>query len=220
MPETPDNITPSATPPKKKYVRAVGPKLRILLLFIFGLVAVLAANSVYLGAISFLEWLKSNPDTTYQNYFYMVMFGTHLALGLLLVLPVVVFGALHIKNAYNRPNRRAVKVGYTLFAVSLIVLITGLLLTRIDIFQFKDLGLKNPRARSLAYWVHVLTPLLAIWLYVLHRLAGPRIKWQVGFRWAGAVGVIVVPMVLLHSAQPQNNKIGPVEDTNYCERYM
>jgi len=64
MPETPDNITPSATPLKKKYVRAVGPKLRILLLFIFGLVAVLAANSVYLSAITFLEWLKSDPNQT------------------------------------------------------------------------------------------------------------------------------------------------------------
>src|SRR5215472_13424410 len=117
--------------PRRKYVRAVGPRLRVLLLFIFGLVAVLAANSVYLGAITFLEWLKSNPDTTYQNYFYMVMFGTHLALGLLLVLPLVIFGAVHIKNAYHRPNRRAVKVGYALFAVSLTVLITGLLLTRI-----------------------------------------------------------------------------------------
>jgi tetratricopeptide (TPR) repeat protein len=203
--------------PRRKYVRAVGPRLRLLLLVIFGLVAVLAANSVYLSAITFLEWLKSNPDTTYQNYFYMVMFGTHLALGLLLVLPVVIFGAIHIKNAHNRPNRRAVKVGYALFAISLTVLITGLLLTRIDIFQFKDLGLKNPHARSITYWAHVLTPLFAIWLYVLHRLAGPRIKWQVGFRWAGAVGVIVLAMVLLHSAHPQKNKIGSVEGTKYFE---
>src|SRR5262245_15496328 len=137
--------------PRRRYVRAVGPRLRVLLLFIFGLVAVLAANSVYLSAIRFLEWIKSNSDTTYQNWFYMVMFGTHLALGLLLVLPVIVFGALHIKNAHNRPNRRAVQVGYTLFAVALIVLITGLLLTRIDIFQFKNVGLKDPRTRSLAY---------------------------------------------------------------------
>jgi tetratricopeptide (TPR) repeat protein len=203
--------------PRRKYVRAVGPRLRVLLLFIFGLVAVLAANSVYLGAITFLEWLKSNPDTTYQNYFYMVMFGTHLALGLLLVLPLVIFGAVHIKNAHNRPNRRAVKVGYALFAISLTVLITGLLLTRIDIFQFKEVGLKNPQARSIAYWAHVLTPLFAIWLYVLHRLAGPRIKWQVGFRWAGAVGVIVLAMVLLHSAHPQKNKIGSAEGTKYFE---
>src|SRR5438552_11965250 len=129
MPETPDNITPGPTPSKKKYVRAVGPRLRILLLFIFGLVAILAANSVYLGAISLLEWLKSDANTTYQSWFYMVMFGTHLGLGLLLILPVVIFGVVHMMNAHDRPNRRAVQVGYLLFATSLAVLITGVLLT-------------------------------------------------------------------------------------------
>src|SRR5881227_890249 len=127
MPETPDNITPSATPPKKKYVRAVGPKLRILLLLIFGLVALLAANSVYLSAITFLEWLKADPNQTYQNWFYMVMFGTHLALGLLLILPVVLFGIFHAKNAYQRPNRHAVRIGYLLFITSLVLLFTGVL---------------------------------------------------------------------------------------------
>src|SRR5579863_5637190 len=131
MPErAPDNKNPA---PRKKYVRAVGPRLRLLLLFIFGLVAVLAANSVYLSAISFLEWLKADPNTTYQSWFYMVMFGTHLGLGLLLVLPVVIFGVIHLLNSYNRPNRSAVKVGYLLFATSLIVLFSGLLLTRADI---------------------------------------------------------------------------------------
>src|SRR6266516_1965659 len=122
MPAPIDNAALDAPTPKKKYVRAVGPRLRLLLLFIFGLVAVLAANSVYLSAITFLEWLKSDPNQTYQNWFYMVMFGTHLGLGLLLILPVVIFGALHIKTAHDRPNRRAVKVGYTLFTTSLVVL--------------------------------------------------------------------------------------------------
>src|SRR5213083_700261 len=122
MPESTDSATTGGTPPKRKYVRAIGPKLRVLLLFIFGLVAVLAANSVYLSAITFLEWLKGDPNQTYQNWFYMVMFGTHLVLGLLLVLPVVIFGIIHIKNAHDRPNRRAVKVGYLLFAVSLVLL--------------------------------------------------------------------------------------------------
>src|SRR5215467_15393888 len=112
--------------PRKRYVRAVGPRLRWLLYFIFAAVAVLAANSIYLSAITFLEWVKSDSNITYQNWFYMVMFGAHLVLGLLLVLPVIIFGALHIKNAHNRPNRRAVKVGYALFAISLVVLITGI----------------------------------------------------------------------------------------------
>lgn len=206
------------TKPKlTKYVRAVGPRLRVLLYFIFGVVALLAANSVYLSAITYLEWLKTDPNSTYQNWFYMVMFGTHLALGLLIVLPIVIFGIIHIKNAHNRPNRRAVKVGYLLFATSLVVLITGLLLTRVDIFQFKNLGLKNPNARSMAYWAHVITPILAVWLYILHRLAGPRIKWRLGLRWGAAVGVIVIGMVLLHSAHPKKNPVGSVEGKKYFE---
>src|SRR3954469_350023 len=108
----------SGPAPRKKYVRAIGPRLRLLLYFIFAVVAILSANSVYLGAISFLEWIKSDPNTTYQSWFYMLMFGTHLGLGLLLVLPVVVFGLIHIRNAHDRPNRRAVTVGYVLFAAS------------------------------------------------------------------------------------------------------
>src|ERR1041385_8439404 len=118
MPASTNNTSTGAASPKKKYVRAVGPRLLVLLLFGFGLVAVLAANSVYLGAITFLEWLKADSNQTYQNWFYMVMFGAHLGLGLLLVGPVIVFGAVHIKNAHDRPNRRAVKVGYLLFSRS------------------------------------------------------------------------------------------------------
>src|SRR6266404_5061009 len=158
--------------PRKKYVRAIGPRLRILLYFIFGLVAILAANSVYLSAISFLEWVKSDPNATYQTWFYMVMFGTHLGLGLLLVLPVVIFGLVHMRNSY---------------------------------------------ARNLAYWAHVITPLVAIWLYLLHRLAGPRIKWRVGLRWGAAVGAITIGMVLLHSAHPRKNQIASVEGAKYFE---
>ena len=217
MPETTPSATPGATPLKRKYVRAIGPKLRVLLLFIFGLVAVLAANSVYLSAITILEWVKADSNQTYQTWFYMVMFGTHLALGLLLVLPVIIFGILHIRNAHDRPNRRAVKVGYLLFATSLVVLITGLLLTRLDVFQFKNLGLKNPQVRSLAYWAHVITPLAAVWLYILHRLAGPRIQWQLGLRWTAAVGIIVLGMVWLHSAHPKRNPRGSVEGKKYFE---
>ncbi len=160
---------PDALPKRKKYIRAVGPRLRLVLYLVFGLVALLGANSAYLASITFLEWVKG---LTYQNYFYQCMFLAHLILGLLLVAPFVLFGAFHIRNAHGRPNRRAVKVGYLLFAISLIVLITGLLLMRVDIFQLKNVGLKNPHTRSLAYWAHVITPILAVWLYILHRLAG------------------------------------------------
>src|SRR6185503_15226785 len=110
---------PEVPPARKRYVRAVGPRLRVLLYVIFALVALLGANSLYLASITFLEWIHRTEGTIYQNYFYMVMFGAHLVIGLLLVLPFVVFGVFHIKNSHDRPNRRAVRVGYLLFAVSL-----------------------------------------------------------------------------------------------------
>src|SRR3989441_13198859 len=103
----------------KKYVRAVGPRLRLLLYVVFGLVALLGANSAYLASITFLECVKG---LTYQNYFYQCMFLAHLVQGLLLVVPFVLFGAFHIKNAHGRPYRGAVRVGFLLFAISLTLL--------------------------------------------------------------------------------------------------
>src|SRR6267143_5962932 len=139
--------TPQPSAARVKYVRAVGPRLRILLYVIFGLVAVLGANSVYLASITFLGWVKRGSGQTFENYFYMYMFLAHLALGLLLVLPVIIFGIFHIKNAHNRPNRRAVRVGYLLFSVSLILLFSGIALVRIQGFE-----IKNPNIRSTTYW--------------------------------------------------------------------
>ncbi|HMO66818.1 MAG TPA: multiheme c-type cytochrome, partial [Verrucomicrobiota bacterium] len=209
-----DSSSPAAAAPaRKKYVRAIGPRLRLVLYVVFGLVAVLGANSAYLSAITFLEWV--NRPALYQNYFYQLMFGLHLVLGFLLLVPFLVFGLIHMKNAHDRPNRRAVRVGYALFAAALVVLVSGVLLTRMDIFQFRNLGLKDPRARSVAYWAHVITPLLCVWLYVLHRLAGPRIRWKAGLAWAGAVAAVVLAMVGLHSLQPPKSTLASKEGVQY-----
>ncbi len=203
-----DTPTPPASPaPRRKYVRTVGPRLRLLLLAVFGLVALLGANSLYLSSISFLEWARG---VTIQNYFYQVMFLAHLVLGLVLVVPFVVFGFAHIRKAHDRPNRRAVRVGYALFLASLVVLLSGVALMRIGNFD-----LKEPTVRALTYWAHALVPLLAIWLYVLHRLAGPRIQWKVGLRWAAAVGVLVMVSVAMHSQHPRVGQVGSAEGTNY-----
>jgi hypothetical protein len=78
-------------------------------------------------------------------------------------------------------------------------LASGVILMRIEGF----LEIKEPRTRTVAYWAHVITPILAVWLYVLHRLAGPRIKWRLGFGWAVAVAVLVGGMALLHSQDPR-----------------
>jgi tetratricopeptide (TPR) repeat protein len=207
--EAPQSPAP-ANPPKRKYVRAVGPRLRILLGVIFALVAILGANSAYLLSITVLEEITGH---LYQNYFYQMMFLAHLVLGLLLLLPVIIFGIAHMKNSWNRPNKRAARVGYALFTVSLVLLFSGVALMRVEGFE-----IKNPNVRSASYWAHVITPLLTVWLYILHRLAGPRIKWKIGLSWAGAVAAVVIAMVFLHAQDPRKwNVAGPKEGTKYFE---
>lgn len=195
---------------KKMYVRAVSPRLRKLLYFVFGVVALLGANSAYLAAVTAAEWASGK---TYQNYFYQYMFLGHLALGLLLIIPFIIFGTLHLLAARNRRNRRAVRIGYVLFASSIVVLVTGVLLMRVGGFD-----LRQPLARSTVYWLHVICPLVVAWLYWLHRLAGPRIKWRVGISYAGFVAVVVAAMVLFHSQDPRNwYAVGPETGTKYFE---
>ncbi|HEX5104127.1 MAG TPA: multiheme c-type cytochrome [Pirellulaceae bacterium] len=195
---------------RKPYVPAVTPGLRKLLYVVLGLLALLGANSAYLLSVTALETFTGH---VYQNYFSLLMFLAHVVLGLLLIVPFVVFGALHIRNSWRRKNRRAVRVGYALFAVSLLVLITGVLLMRVLNFD-----LRHPTARAAIYWLHVLAPLAAAWLYWLHRLAGPPIQWRVGLAYGGVVGGAVLAMIMLHSQDPRQwNVAGPTEGEVYFQ---
>ena len=82
---------------RRRYVPAVGPRLRKLLYVVFGLFALLSINAVYLSGVTYAEWLSGQ---IYQYYFYQVMFLVHLVLGFLILVPVIVYGAVHIKNAH------------------------------------------------------------------------------------------------------------------------
>ncbi len=195
---------------RKKYVPAVGPRLKKLLIFVFVLFALLSANAVYLAAMSFLEWSTGN---TYQNFFYQYMFLAHLILGFIIIVPVIVYGAIHIKNANNRPNRRAVNVGYALFVVSLLLLITGLTLTQ----GVPLLEIRHPGARSSAYWLHTLSPLFIGWLFVLHRLAGRRINWRAGL-WVGGVATALTAVTMIW--QMQDPRQWSVEGPDSGEQYF
>ncbi|MEX2173659.1 MAG: multiheme c-type cytochrome [Pirellulaceae bacterium] len=202
--------TPRPRGERKKYVPAITPRLRKLFFVVLGMLALLGANSGYLLSVTALEAVTGH---VYQNYFYQLMFLGHVVLGLLLVAPFVVFGLLHMRNSWRRKNRRAVRVGYALFAVSLLVLVTGVLLIRVA-----GIDLRHPTVRAATYWLHVLLPLLAAWLYWLHRLAGPPIKWRVGLGYAGAVAAAVVAMIALHSQDPRKwNVAGPPEGEQYFE---
>jgi hypothetical protein len=194
---------------RRQYIPAVGPKLRKLLYVVLGLFAVLTFNSVYLGTITFSEWLAG---VTYQDYFYQYMFLLHLALGLLVIIPVVVYGIIHISNAHDRPNRRAVKVGYALFTVALVLLASGLVLTR----GLPLVEIRQPDARAIAYWLHVGVPLLVVWLFILHRLAGPRINWRFGGAVAGITALFAVAMLALQAQDPRQwNVAGPASGEKY-----
>ena len=204
-------LPPSESPkPAKRVSKTVTPGLRVALWAVFALTALLGVNSIYLLAIRGLEWVK---QATYQNYFFQWMFLAHLVLGILLVLPFVVFGIGHALKGKDRPNRRAVRVGWALLTTGIIVLVSGVALMRIEGFF-----LKNPLFRSTAYWAHVIAPVVAVWLYVLHRLVGPKINWRIGIGWGLASAFLVMGMVAMHSTDPRKwNVAGSKEGAKYFE---
>lgn len=189
-------------------LEVIGPRMRVLLLIIFALVALLFANSAYLSSITFMGWLHGE-GATFEDPFYIWMFLLHVLMGLLLIVPLVLFGVLHWRTARKLPNRRAMRMGQALFITSLVVIVTGVLLVRFEGFP----DIREQQTRLIVYWAHVIGPLVCVWLYILHRLAGPPIRWKVGLGWAGIVGVVVAGMVALHAQDPREwNVRGPESD--------
>lgn len=147
--------------------------MRRLLLAVLVAVAVLIINSVYLATVSLIQWWTNEP---LENAFYQSMFLFHLVLGLGVVLPALVFIGMHLRRAIQRPNRIAVRLGLATFISILIVFVSGIALTRgLPMFE-----LREPTSRQIVYWLHVIAPVAAIWLFLLHRLVGPKIRWRGG----------------------------------------
>ena len=74
---------------RPKQRRAVGPRLRLLLHGVLGAFVLLTLNALYLLGVRFLEYQSGQ---LYQDHVYQFMFLGHLALGLLIVVPVVLLG--------------------------------------------------------------------------------------------------------------------------------
>jgi len=172
----------------------------VLLLF-----SLLVVNSVYLAAIT---WLEYRSGGIYQDYFYLLMFLLHLALGLLLILPLLVFALAHMRRAWQRPNRYAVRAGMALFSAALLLLCSGLLLTRFSFFEVND-----PLLRQIGYWLHVGSPFAVAWLFVLHRLAGPPIRWRAAVRWSVAAAAFAGIMLLWNLGT--RDSAGPADITAF-----
>ena len=171
---------------RKRYVRAIGPRLRRLLTVIFGLTAFLTANSVYLASVTFMEWVAKlkHQNVAYEKYFYQYMFLAHLVLGLLLVGPFVLFRhRAHLQHVQSPESPGAYALDICSLPLCLVLLGTGIALMQLEPFDVGRIRLalppiKSPSVRSSLYWAHVIAPLFVVWLYVLHRLAGPKLKWR------------------------------------------
>jgi hypothetical protein len=203
--------SPKHTAPRPR-LPAVGPKLRVLLLAVFGLLAILGVNSAYLASVTAAEWLTG---ATWQGWLYQWMFLGHLGLGIVFTVPFLVFAAIHMAATRHRKNRRAVRVGYALFSAALVVLVSGGLLVGL---RTTNAAAKLPLATQTAYWAHVLAPLVAGWLYWLHRLAGPPLRWRMGLAYAAIAGAAVAALVALHAQDPRRwHERGPDEGARYFE---
>lgn len=190
------------------YTPAIGERLRPLLWVVLSGFALLGATGMYMGSVTLMTWLSGAPQDT---YFYMLMVALHLLLGFVIIVPFIAFGVGHLITSRRRPNKAAIHFGYMLLASSVVLLVSGVVLIRIGGFEVRD-----PTAREIGYWLHLITPVLAIAMYVRHRLAGPRIKWQYARLWTAGVGVVVVLMGFLHAHDPREaNKVGPREGAQY-----
>ncbi|MEE2680946.1 MAG: multiheme c-type cytochrome [Planctomycetota bacterium] len=180
--------------PRTSSPRAVTPRLRRILRWVllgFGLMVI---DSLYLLGVRFLDWLESGGSDTLLSIWAFLL---HVILGLILVIPVIVYGIGHMRRARRSPNRNARRVGYVLFLAALVLLVSGVLLLRID-------GLPalfaSAEQHDIVWWIHVLVPLVVIWLFIAHRMVGPRLDWARGARWAGGTIVSLVALFVIHES--------------------
>jgi tetratricopeptide (TPR) repeat protein len=192
----------------RTYTPAIGRRLKPWLWVVLFGFALLGANGVYLASVTAMTWLRG---VSQETYFYMLMVILHLVLGFGLLVPFLIFGFTHLVTSWKRPNKTAVRLGLALLVTSLVLLLSGLVLVRLGVFEVRD-----PVVRSIGYWLHVGTPVLAVVLYIRHRLAGPRIHWEWARAWVGGIVAFVILMEMLHSTDPRLlTAKGPREGKRY-----
>src|SRR5437870_1887518 len=105
------------------YEPAVGPRLRVLLAFLFFLFALLGATGLYMLVVRMLDL---------TTYFSILVFGIHELAGVAIILPFVFFGLAHLIKSRRRANRRAVKLGIAVLVTGTVVVLSGIALLQIE----------------------------------------------------------------------------------------
>jgi tetratricopeptide (TPR) repeat protein/tryptophan-rich sensory protein len=202
LPNNPDQPAVAARPKRPKWVppETLTPALWVLLFLVFSAVAVLGASGAYLGSVSLLDWVNRARGVTYSTTFTLWMFLAHGIVGVLVLVPFVVFGVWHFKKGSKLSNKAAIRRGLWLFALGLVIGVTGLAL-----FQFEGLPqlATGTLPRSVVYWLHVVVPVASVFVYVAHRRKGPAIRWKYAKMWGLGVAAFVGGMTVLHSMTPQ-----------------
>ena len=196
----------------QKQKRAVGPKLRVILNIVLGAFVLLCLNAVYLLGVRVLEY---QTNQLYQDHVYQLMFLGHLALGLVVILPVVIFGIMHWSNTRHRRPSPTKKLGTLLLVIATLILLSGLMLVRLD--GFEAIEVRDPARRDIIWWIHVVTPLLAIWCFILHRLTGPKLKWRRGAQIMGGSLGLALAILLLWLPDPRGAAQQPETGDAYFE---
>ncbi len=176
--------------PNENAVRAKGvllPWQRRLYAVILAVVGLMAANSIYLLAF------------TKISSFFMAMLLLHLTLGLLIVVPFLVFALTHAPRMLRSiRNRRAKAAGLAIVTLATLCVATGVTMA------LKGATLTN---RPI-YLAHVFSIPVALVAFILHRRAAVH---QLHFRrlaaWGGVVAAFLLAMGVMHKLEKPARRI-------------
>ena len=193
------------------------PALRWLVRCLMVAFALLVVNSVYLLSVS---TAGSITGSDHQTVFSVWMFLIHIVVGLTVSLPFLWFGIAHFSIAATRPNRAAVRMGIVSFIAGVLTIISGVLLMRVE-FGSIALSVRGLATRETLWWFHLGAPALFVWMFLLHRLAGPRIRWRMGGLLAAvAIGTGGIGFVLHDTLTGKSKEAKPTAGDSYFQPSM
>lgn len=154
---------------------------------------VLMAFSAFMVGNAAYLWI-SPPEKSVLPGFYQWMLVLHVAIGLLLLLPMVVFVVAHLPRALKMRNSRAMWSGGLVTAIALVLVATGFF-----IFE-KANSVENRWAFHAHRWLAVAAPVV----YLAHRLVSHfRPSWKtVGKATLAPLAVLVVSLAFHHGTMP------------------